>query len=148
MAICALAIPVLEIAGPVKRVIVFCNFTGLYFNPALSTITDAPNACTGCHTDESDSWAAAQVDKWRGNKEPPKKDFASWQIAAAQIQASGSQQQWQQLEQQRHDLLSLASTPQMKRAMLLQAMPVLTSNRSMHWRVDYPMMMWWFDWLP
>ena len=97
-------------------------------SPALSTITDAPNACTGCHTDESDSWAAAQVDKWRGNKEPPKKDFASWQIAAAQIQASGSQQQWQQLEQQRHDLLSLASTPQMKRAMLLQAMPVFNQQ--------------------
>ena len=93
-------------------------------SPALSAVTDTPNVCTGCHAEESDSWAAQQIDKWRGDNEQTRPDFASWQIAAFKTQANGSQQQWMQLEQQRHELLSLASTPEMKRAMLLQAMPV------------------------
>lgn len=95
-------------------------------SPVLSTVTDTPNACTGCHTDEPDSWAAKEVDKWRGDKEQPINDFASWQIGAYQLPANASQQQWQQLELQRHELLSLATTPEMKRAMLLHDMPVFS----------------------
>jgi len=103
-------------------------------SPALSAVTGTPNACTGCHTDKGNHWAADKVAQWRtkeerteqqrGEDKPFDKDFTSWQIAASQLPADTSRSQWQQLEQQRHELLSLATTPEMKRAMLLQTMPV------------------------
>jgi tetratricopeptide (TPR) repeat protein len=34
--------------------------------PDLSVALAVPNACTGCHTGESDSWAAARVEEWYG----------------------------------------------------------------------------------
>ncbi len=95
-------------------------------SPALSVLTDTPNACTSCHTDESDSWAARQVEQWRGDNEKPDTDFAGWQLAAVQTPADANQRQWLQIEQQRHELVSLATTPEMKRAMLLQNMPVFS----------------------
>ena len=32
--------------------------------PDLSDATGSPNACTGCHVDQSNSWAAALVEEW------------------------------------------------------------------------------------
>ena len=34
--------------------------------PDLSAKLDVPNACNGCHSDESAEWAAGAVDKWYG----------------------------------------------------------------------------------
>ena len=41
--------------------------------PDLSLKLDTPNACTGCHTDRSNSWAAEAVTEWYGSKraDPP-----------------------------------------------------------------------------
>ncbi len=39
--------------------------------PDLSVRYDTPNACTGCHEDRSDEWAAAAVEKWYGPDRPP-----------------------------------------------------------------------------
>jgi len=34
--------------------------------PDLTLEIDAPNACTGCHNDESADWAKTEIAKWRG----------------------------------------------------------------------------------
>lgn len=93
-------------------------------SPILSNVTDTPNACTGCHTTESNLWAAQNIENWQNNKAGKSLDFASWQVRAAQIPAHADQQQWLQLETKRHELISADTTPEMKRAMLLQTMPV------------------------
>ena len=36
--------------------------------PDLSIKTGSPNACTGCHDDQSDEWAQAKLEKWYGKK--------------------------------------------------------------------------------
>lgn len=33
-------------------------------NPALSQLTNAPNACTGCHDDQDNSWAIKSLESW------------------------------------------------------------------------------------
>lgn len=38
--------------------------------PDQSVLFGTPNACTGCHTDKDDEWAAANVEKWYGDKRP------------------------------------------------------------------------------
>jgi predicted CXXCH cytochrome family protein len=38
--------------------------------PDQSIKYDTPNACTGCHTDKSNKWAAAWVVKWYGDQRP------------------------------------------------------------------------------
>lgn len=38
--------------------------------PDLSVDLGVPNACTGCHTEETDAWAAAQVEAWYGPDRP------------------------------------------------------------------------------
>jgi tetratricopeptide (TPR) repeat protein len=39
--------------------------------PDLSVRLGVRNACTGCHTDRSDAWAAARVDAWYGGSRAP-----------------------------------------------------------------------------
>ena len=39
--------------------------------PDQSVLYGTPNACTGCHTDQSDDWAARQVEEWYGDERPP-----------------------------------------------------------------------------
>lgn len=48
--------------------------------PDVSAALGVPNACTGCHADESDAWAAARVDAWWGA--PPGPHFAEVFAAA------------------------------------------------------------------
>ena len=36
--------------------------------PDQSVTYGTPNACTGCHKDKSDQWAASSIKKWYGNK--------------------------------------------------------------------------------
>ncbi len=57
-----------------------CHMTGRYYmgndfrrdhsfripRPDQSVIYDTPNACNGCHDDESNKWAADQIIKWYG----------------------------------------------------------------------------------
>ncbi len=57
-----------------------CHMTGRYYmgndfrrdhsfripRPDQSMVYNTPNACTGCHDDESDKWAADQIVKWYG----------------------------------------------------------------------------------
>ena len=47
--------------------------------PDLSVATGAPNACTDCHSDRSNEWAAAAVAEWYGERaarRPLERDFA------------------------------------------------------------------------
>jgi Tfp pilus assembly protein PilF len=44
--------------------------------PDLSDSLDTPNACTRCHTDQSNRWAAAQVREWYGEPATGYQDFA------------------------------------------------------------------------
>jgi len=39
--------------------------------PDLSVALGTPNACTGCHTDQTPAWAAAQIDTWYVNPKRP-----------------------------------------------------------------------------
>jgi len=39
--------------------------------PDLGAATGAPNACTQCHLDQSDAWAAKTVKEWGGDKQRP-----------------------------------------------------------------------------
>ena len=39
--------------------------------PDLSVEYGTPNACTACHTDQSDAWAAKAVERWYGPERPP-----------------------------------------------------------------------------
>ncbi len=45
--------------------------------PDLSVRLGTPNACTGCHTDESDAWAAKQAKAWWGAPAKRPRDFAA-----------------------------------------------------------------------
>ncbi len=45
--------------------------------PDLSVAIGTPNACTSCHEDQDDEWAAAAVGEWRGPDAPP------WHFATA-----------------------------------------------------------------
>lgn len=38
--------------------------------PDLSDALGTPNACTGCHLAASNRWAAAEIAKWRGGRDP------------------------------------------------------------------------------
>ncbi len=38
--------------------------------PDLSMISDAPNACNQCHTDQNAEWAAKQIEAWFGSSRP------------------------------------------------------------------------------
>ncbi len=39
--------------------------------PDLTVTLGTPNACSGCHTDRSASWAAEAIASWTGGKRPP-----------------------------------------------------------------------------
>ncbi|MCK5351732.1 tetratricopeptide repeat protein, partial [bacterium] len=43
--------------------------------PDLSLKLDSPNACTGCHTDRSNSWAAEAVTEWYGSERAAQPHF-------------------------------------------------------------------------
>ncbi|MDN5939667.1 MAG: hypothetical protein L0H83_13535, partial [Salinisphaera sp.] len=43
--------------------------------PDLSAALGTPNACTGCHQDKSNAWAATAVERWYG---PERKGFQTW----------------------------------------------------------------------
>jgi predicted CXXCH cytochrome family protein len=57
--------------------------------PALSSKLDSPNACTGCHTDQSDEWAAEQVKKWYGKPPVGHQQFAE-ALHAGALDAPGA----------------------------------------------------------
>lgn len=39
--------------------------------PDLASLTGAPDACTGCHAGKDAAWAAGEIARWTGKKEPP-----------------------------------------------------------------------------
>ena len=43
--------------------------------PDLSAKLGTPNACTTCHSDQSNAWAAAAVDKWYGSEGKPRPHY-------------------------------------------------------------------------
>ncbi|MCH7820750.1 MAG: ammonia-forming cytochrome c nitrite reductase subunit c552 [Proteobacteria bacterium] len=45
--------------------------------PHLSLSTDSPNACNGCHTEQSNLWAAARVSEWWGDAASLESHFAT-----------------------------------------------------------------------
>lgn len=45
--------------------------------PDLSEKLDTPNACTQCHDDRSDNWAAAVLDQWLGREWRNRAEFAT-----------------------------------------------------------------------
>jgi len=59
--------------------------------PDLSVEIGTPNACTMCHVDRSDRWAADQVSEWYGDPEPGYQDYAKTLHAARRGEASGEE---------------------------------------------------------
>ena len=57
--------------------------------PDLTVELGVPNACNGCHTDESAEWAAARIDDWYGKNRPPRPHFAE-AFAAGRAGAPGA----------------------------------------------------------
>jgi tetratricopeptide (TPR) repeat protein len=55
--------------------------------PDLTVATDSPNACNGCHTDETADWAAAAAENWFGQQSQDHYGFA---IHAARSGAIGA----------------------------------------------------------
>ena len=106
-------------------------------SPALSALLDTPNVCTQCHKDNTNTWAAEQLEQWRQSvpaDESKEMDFADWLLSFAQLntrfnQASGAEQvklnkALATLENQRYKLLASSKTPAMKKSMLLDSMPI------------------------
>ena len=54
--------------------------------PAVSEVIGAPDACTGCHTDETQTWAAGRAAEWWG--EPPEGAQVPETIAAGRRAAA------------------------------------------------------------
>lgn len=114
-------------------------------SPALSQLAGTPNVCTDCHNDQSNQWAAANIDSWHKADNKPERlmDFADWQLQSLQLntrlqavpanqtsanKASDPQQslsaEISESEQQRYRLLEAKQTPAMKKVMLLGSMPI------------------------
>lgn len=120
-------------------------------SPALSELLDTPNVCVDCHSkqdigkqnkvdhssdDKNNQWAAKTITTWRAEagltNADAALDYSSWLLRFAKLQAPTSdtvttaQQtvKWQTLEVDRYHLLASANTPPMKKAMLLQSMPI------------------------
>lgn len=105
--------------------------------PALSELLDTPNVCTQCHENNTNDWAAEQLEQWHQSVPKDKNkevDFADWLLSFAQLntrfnQASGVEQvelnkALVALENQRYQLLASPKTPAMKKSMLLDSMPI------------------------
>ena len=56
--------------------------------PDLSTATGAPNACTGCHTDQEADWATAAMRNWYGDAVFSRPEFATALAAAGRGHAN------------------------------------------------------------
>ena len=57
--------------------------------PDLSLKLGTPNACTGCHTDRSNSWAAEAVTEWYGSKRADQPHFGEALHASRNSLANG-----------------------------------------------------------
>jgi predicted CXXCH cytochrome family protein len=57
--------------------------------PDLSVAIGTPNACTNCHVDKSDQWAAEQVSEWYGDPKPGYQGYAKTLHAARRAESSG-----------------------------------------------------------
>ena len=42
------------------------SHTFRFITPAMSEQLKVPNACTGCHTNQSNDWATAALSGWKG----------------------------------------------------------------------------------
>lgn len=115
-------------------------------SPALSELLDTPNACVDCHSkqgasdkknlDHNNQWAANAIAEWRAeaglNDAGTVLDYSSWLLRFAKLQVQASETvtaaqqavKWQSLAVDRYHLLASANTPPMKKAMLLQSMPI------------------------
>lgn len=82
--------------------------------PDLSEMLGTPNACTGCHADRSNAWAAASIDGWRGRAK--KKDHWGQAIHAGR---TGSQSAEAELVR----LVRDSSAPAIARATALSLLP-------------------------
>ena len=105
-------------------------------SPALSQLVGTPNVCTQCHKDNTDAWAAEQLEQWHPSTpdENQPVDFADWMLSFARLntrfsEASNTDQaalsdELIALENQRYALLASSKTPAMKKSMLLDSMPI------------------------
>jgi hypothetical protein len=85
--------------------------------PDQSLVTDAPNACTMCHADRDDSWAAAAAREWWGQRVAPQ--YAPPGIVRASVLASASPPL--QADEQEFVARSLADPDPLVRMAALQA---------------------------
>ncbi|WP_077342216.1 multiheme c-type cytochrome [Pseudocolwellia agarivorans] len=46
--------------------------------PHLSTANDTPNACTNCHEDKDNNWAAAKLEQWHGKPKALSKTYTDF----------------------------------------------------------------------
>jgi tetratricopeptide (TPR) repeat protein len=68
--------------------------------PEMTAELGVPNACTGCHTDETPQWAASHIEEWHGSERAVD--------AAAAMAVAGGRQARPDAEE---DLIRLASNP-------------------------------------
>jgi len=59
--------------------------------PDQSVTYGTPNACTGCHEDKNDQWAASSIKKWYGNKR--QEHFAEALLISSKTDISESERQ-------------------------------------------------------
>ena len=84
--------------------------------PDLSVELGVPNACTACHQDETDTWAAQQVREWYGRDAGPGHQRYGRTLEAARQGAPGAGQALT-------ELIMDANAPAIARATALQALP-------------------------
>ena len=59
--------------------------------PGLSVATAAPNACTNCHSEQTDAWAVTAIDNWYG-KSPGSEPHYALALHAGRNQAEGQRE--------------------------------------------------------
>ena len=84
--------------------------------PDQSLRYGTPNACTGCHSDKSDAWAATQVVKWYGEKRP--QHFSDTLLIASENPVDPEQRQ------KVYSFIKDITKPAIARATALEYLPV------------------------
>lgn len=93
--------------------------------PDQSVVYGTPNACTGCHTDESDQWAAEQVVAWYGEE---RKDHFSDHLLLAQKEDI-TEKDLKELK----DFVANLRYPSIARATAVEYLPDVWNRESFNW---------------
>jgi len=90
-------------------------------DPLLTKELGIPNACNGCHTDQTVDWAIARTDEWYGAKMNSRQRERTRVVAGAQANAPGSAGRL-------HDMITSEDIPAWKATLLLLARPYVGTD--------------------